>query len=157
MEAAAQRLGNAFRPGTMANNRSHVLLFAAFTSHFQLQDFPAAPRSLVLFGEFLLRSFRAPKSVTNAISAVRAFHLDVGLDVGAFGDRQLFLFRRSLPLTSRHVPTQAPPDALSGVGATVHRGQGGGGRGVGFRNSAVRGLFLHGTTFLSGAHFSLHR
>ena len=107
--AAARRTGNAFRPGTLANHRSHVLLYAAFALYFKLPDFPATAKSLVLFGEFLLRAFRAPKSVTNALASIRAFHLDGGLATGAFLTRQLSLFRRSLPITLRHVPARAPP------------------------------------------------
>ena len=69
------RTGQAFRPGTVANRRSHVLLYAAFALLFGLQDFPATSHVLLLFGEFLLRTYRAPKAVTNALSSVRGFHL----------------------------------------------------------------------------------
>ena len=113
--AADRRTGNAFRPGTRANHRSHVLLFTAFTGHFGLCDFPASPRTLVLFGEFLLRGFKAAKSVVNTLASVRAFHLDRGLDTAAFDSRQLSLFRRSLRLTLRHVPTRATPLTLAGL------------------------------------------
>ena len=108
-QAARARIGKAFRPGTQANHRSHVLLYTAFTAHFDLPDFPATPLSLVLFGEFLLRSFRAPKSVTNALASVKGFHLDGGLTTAAFASRRLVLFRRSLHLTLRHVPARAAP------------------------------------------------
>ena len=64
---------------------------------------------LLLFAEFLLRSFRAPKSVTNAISSVRSFHLDLGLSVDGFEQHRLSLLKRSLPLTVRHVPARAAP------------------------------------------------
>ena len=63
----------------------------------------------MLFGEFLLRDYKAPRSVTNAFSSVRAFHLDSGMDASAFSSRQLSLFRRALPITLRHVPARAPP------------------------------------------------
>ena len=114
MEQAVRiRTGNAFRPGTRANHRSHVLLYVAFSIHFQLRDFPATPHRLLLFGEFLTRGFRAPRSVTNAFSSLRGFHLDRGLDASAFDARQVSLFCRSLQHTLRHVPTCAPPLTLA--------------------------------------------
>ena len=108
-QAARSRTLNAFRPGTRANHQSHLLLYTAFSLHFKINPFPASPKALVLFGEFLIRGYRAPRSVTNAFSSVRAFHLDGGMDASAFSSRQLTLFRRALPITLRHVPAHAPP------------------------------------------------
>ena len=107
--AVGVRTGNAFRPGTRANHRSHLTLYVAFTAYFNLRDFPASPRVLMLFGEFLLRGYSAPRSVTNIFSSLRGFHLDRDLDASAFESRQLSLFCRSLQHTLRHVPTRAPP------------------------------------------------
>ena len=78
-----------------------------------MRDFPASPRRLLLFGEFLARGFRAPRSVTNALSSLRGFHLDRGLDASAFDTRQVSLFCRSLQHTLRHVPARAPPLPLA--------------------------------------------
>ena len=86
-----------------------MLLFAAFTAHFHLQDFPAPASTLVAFGEFLLRSFRAPKSVFNALASLGHFHLDHELDTGPFNSRQVYLWRRAVETTVRHVPQGAPP------------------------------------------------
>ena len=108
-EAARRRSASAYRPGTQRNIKSHVLLYAAFTGHFNLRDFPATASSLVAFGEFLLRSFQAPKSVFNAIASIRHFHLDCELPTGAFDARQLFVWRRAVSMTVRHVPRGAPP------------------------------------------------
>ena len=103
------RKSRAFRPGTVANHEAHVRLFAAFAIHFQMRDFPAPVTSLLLFAEFLLRTYRAPKSVFNALSSLRTFHLLHGLPTEAFQDYQLALFKRALPLTVRHVPQGASP------------------------------------------------
>ena len=111
--AAVNRTGNAFRPGTRANHQSHLLLYTAFALHYGLPPFPATPRTLVLFGEFLLRGYKAPKSITNAFSSLRAFHLDGNFDAAAFGSRRVSLFCRALPLTIRHVPARAPPLPLT--------------------------------------------
>ena len=67
------------------------------------------PDTLVCFGEFLLRSFRASKSVLNALASVKRLHLDAGLHTGAFEAPELMRWRRALLLTNRHVPTGAPP------------------------------------------------
>ena len=110
LRRAAKRRGNsAFRPGTMRNLRSHVLLFAAFADHFGLRDFPATATTLTCFGEFLLRSFQAPKSVFNALSAVKHFHLDYELPTSAFESRRVELWKRAVSITVRHVPMGAPP------------------------------------------------
>ena len=107
--AADNRCGQAYRPGTHANRLSHVLLFAAFTDYFQMRDFPASVGTLVYFGEFMTRSFQAPKSITNALSSLRTFHELNGLDESAFSHVRLRLFKRALPLTCRHTPHIAPP------------------------------------------------
>ena len=105
---AADRRREAFRPGTRANVRSHVLLYVAFVHAFSFTDFPTSARVLQAFGEFLLLSCTAPKSVLNALGSVKHFLLDHHLDVAAFADRDLFLWRRALPHSCRHVRAQAP-------------------------------------------------
>ena len=107
-QAALRRRDNAYRPGTQANRWSHALLFIAFTQYFNLTDFPATAISLMLFAEFLLRSYRAHKSVTNALSSLRTFHKICGFSDLAFDHFQLTQWRRALPLTVRSVPRPAP-------------------------------------------------
>ena len=112
MERAAIRRRGAFRPGTLANVRSHVLLYVAFVGTFGLKDFPATVVSLQAFAEFLWPSCIAPKSVFNALASVKHFHLDFALDIAAFESRKLQLWRRALVLNCRHVPLRAPPLTL---------------------------------------------
>ena len=102
----------AFRPGTRANHKSHALLFIAFSFHFGFQDFPARAQGLVCFGEFLLRSYKCPKSVLNALASVCRLHFMHGFSLQAFEEPSLFLWRRALPLTLRHIPAAAPPFPL---------------------------------------------
>ena len=109
LRRAARRGREAFRPGTQTNVRSHILLYTAFARHFNFTDFPADCEVLLAFAEFLLQAALAPKSVLNALSSMKHFHLDTELSVVAFGSRQLWLWRRALPLTCRHMPVQAPP------------------------------------------------
>ena len=106
---ARRRRGLAYRPGTRANQNSAVLLYIAFALYFALQDFPALGDALLVFAEFLAGSLRAPKSITNVLSAVRSCHLELGFDASAFDAHGLVLFKRALPLTVRHFPNAAPP------------------------------------------------
>ena len=108
-KTARRRGAEAFRPGTRSNVCSAVLLYVAFTLHFSLTDFPAAAGTLVIFGEFLLRSYRAPKSVFNALASLRHFHLDRNLPLEAFESRKVSLWKRAVASTVRHVPRPAPP------------------------------------------------
>ena len=107
--AARVRKSAAFRPGIKRNIVSHVSLYLVFTERFGLPDLPATARSLLCFGEFLLWSFKAPRSVTIAFASLRHFHLDCAFSVAAFEEREVFLWRRALFTTVRHVPTGAPP------------------------------------------------
>ena len=107
MKGATQRSRQAFRPGTVANHQSHVLLYIAFSLYFCITDFPASVRGLLCFAEFLLRTFTAVKSVTNAISSLRRFHLDLRLDHSAFNDVLISRWKRALPLTVRAISRSA--------------------------------------------------
>ena len=108
LDRATERTWQAYRPGTRANMRSHVLLYVAFTQAFVLEDFPATCTTLLTFAEFMLQAVTDPKSVLNALASLRHFHLDSEFAVEAFSARRLRLWRRALPLTCRHVPAQAP-------------------------------------------------
>ena len=107
-----ERCGQAFRPGTRDNQRSHALLYVAFTIYFAFRDIPAAPKTLLCYAEFLLRSYRAPKSVTNALSSVRRLHIDLCADQSAFTSPLVERWRRALPLTIRDATEAAPPMPL---------------------------------------------
>ena len=106
LKLACRRKEQAFRPGTVANQDSLAVLYVAFSIHFQFRPFPADARTLLCFAEFTLRSFTATKSVTNALSAVKRVHLDLGVEVTAFEATALTRWKRALPLTVRWVPRQ---------------------------------------------------
>ena len=107
--AARRRRNQAFRPGTRGNHWSHALLYIAFCLYFGCQDFPAGTEILILFGEFLTRSYTAHKSVTNVISSLRTLLLMWGFVTDGFDSFQLTMWKRALPLTLRFAPTPAPP------------------------------------------------
>ena len=143
-EAAEARHGQAFRPGTLANQKTHLMLYVAFTIWFGLSDFPAGVRVLLLFGEFLLRTYKAPKAVTNALSSVRGFHLLHGLNTDGSDHYHLTLFKRSLQLTVRHVPTRAPPLPFELLEKLCARAMAGGPLGTVFRALLVVVFFSMG-------------
>ena len=119
----------AFRPGTVANQDSHALLFIAFTIHFGFTDVPAQEDTLLCFAEFLLRTYTATKSVTNALSAVKRLHLDCGAEVAVFSAPGVERWKRALPLTVRSVPRPAPPLPLAILEELCAMNGWGGGRG----------------------------
>ena len=135
----------AFRPGTCANRRSDVLLFIAFALHFGLRDFPVEVSTLLCFAEFLVRSFRAPKSVINALASLKSFHLLQGFTTVAFNDTRVAHFRRALPLTMRHAPEPAWALLLALLNRLCQRAH----------NAGQAGLVVG--TFLSVLLFSMAR
>ena len=76
-------------------------------------DVPAAPKTLLCFAEFLLRSFNAAKSVLNALASVRTLHTQLGASTEAFDGQALRYWKRALPFTIRSVVSQAPPLPIS--------------------------------------------
>ena len=88
---------------------AHLRLYVAFCSHYRLRDVPADAHTLALFLEFLMRSFRAPKSALNTLASVRHLHLQLGATTAPFDHYNLCLSRRALTLSVRHVPSPAPP------------------------------------------------
>ena len=96
----------------MRNRTGHYKLFLAFCQHYHLQDLPAEVDTLILFLEFLLRSFRTHKAATNALASIKHLHNALGLSTSAFDEFRLKLTLRALPLTVRHVPRPAPPCTL---------------------------------------------
>ena len=85
-----------------------------------------------MFAEFLARSYSATKSVTNALSSLRTFHLIFGFSPLAFDDFQVTLWRRALPLTARSLPSQAPSLTVPLLQRLCTRARGFGRRGLVF-------------------------
>ena len=85
----------------------------AFAIYFSFRDVPATTLTLICFAEFLLRSFTAAKSVTNALSSVRRLHRELRADTAAFDSDLQNRWRRALPLTFRNPELRAPPLPLS--------------------------------------------
>ena len=83
-------------------------MYIAFCLYFNLTDFPAATGTLLIYAEFLLRTYTATKSVSNALSSLRTFHLIWGFPTLGFDNFQFLLWSRALPLTRRRAPAPAP-------------------------------------------------
>ena len=109
---ATLRQKSAFRPGTLRNRRQHWSLYLLFCAHYGLRELPASPSTLILFVEFLARSFKHPKSITNTLAGVRSLHLHRRAPTAAFEDFHLTLMIRALPLTLRHLSNPASPCTL---------------------------------------------
>ena len=146
-EMAIRRRREAFRPGTVANQHSLALLYVAFTLYFRFVDLPASERTLLFFAEFLLCSFAATKSVTNALSAVKRLHMDLGFSTVAFDAPAVERWKRALCTMVRWVPRQAPPlqlEVLQRLLSATHS--------MGVSGGEVRALFtllFHSMTWLS--------
>ena len=108
--AADRRRYLALCPGTHANHNTHLLHYVRFCTFFSLLDFPAAPNTLCLFAEFLIRSYKSPTSVLNALSSVKFFHLLGHFDVTAFSNFRFLLTRRAIPRSFNFV--QHPTSGL---------------------------------------------
>ena len=114
-----QRTNQAYRPGTLANQKSHHILYMAFCLKFELSPLPAATDVLQLFVEFLMTTYSSPKSVLNVVSSVKTLHLALQLDTAAFQSYDFSLTKRSLLINVRHFPTRAPPLPPSLLNALV--------------------------------------
>ena len=82
--------------------------------YYGIRDFPASTRGLLCFAEFLLRTYKAHKSATNALSSVRRFDLDYRFCQDAFHDALFLRWKRALPLTVR-VPSRSATAMPLGV------------------------------------------
>ena len=71
--------------------------------------------NLLIYAEFLLRTYTATKSVSNALSSLRTFHLIWGFPTSGFDNFQFSLWKRALPLTRRRAPVPAPPLPLAAL------------------------------------------
>ena len=108
----------AFRPGTVANHRTHLHSFIRFCIYFNLVDLPASGNTLSLFTEFLTGTYSAPNSIFNALSSVRFYHNLLGFSTVGFEDFQFQLTKRALPRSVRFEPNPALPitvDILKGI------------------------------------------
>ena len=108
----------AFRPGTVANHRTHLHSYIRFCIYFNLVDLPASGNTLSLFTEFLTGTYSAPNSIFNALSSVRFYHNLLRFSAEGFEDFQFQLTKRALPRSVRFEPNPALPirvDILKGI------------------------------------------
>ena len=102
----------AFRPGTLANHRTHFANFVRFCIFFNLQDLPVSGNTLSLHSEFLFRTYSSPSSILNAISSIKFYHLLLNFDTAGFQDFHFSLTKRALPRSVRTVTNPALPVTL---------------------------------------------
>ena len=102
--AADRRRYLALCPGTHANHNTHLLHYLRFCTFFSLLDFPAAPNTLCLFAEFLIRSYTSHTSVLNALSSVKFYHLLGYFDITSFSNFKFLLTRRAITRSFNFLP-----------------------------------------------------
>ena len=105
---AGRRQTFAFAPGTRRNHSSHLRLFLSFTIYYALPSLPTTVHVLLLFIEFLSRSYKAPKAVVNVVASLRFHHERLGLDALPFDHIKVRLALRSLRFTLRTPPNPTP-------------------------------------------------
>ena len=108
-EAADKRRYLALRPGTHANHSMHLLTFLRFCISFELSDFPASDSTLCMFAEFLLRSYKAPKSVLNVLSSIKFYHSLKNFDISGFNTFKFLLTKQAISKSVRHSSNSATP------------------------------------------------
>ena len=99
----------AFAPGTWKNFRTQWYSFVAFTTFFDLDQFPSDPEVFCLYAQLLSRSFKSNLSVKNYISGVKIFYSLLGLDCSVFDAMELKLTLRGISRIKQHSPRHATP------------------------------------------------
>jgi integrase len=106
LQAAQQhRLAQAFRPGTLKNQRTQLRAYYKFCCVYHFNDLNPTPHQLCLYIEFLAQKFRSPQSVRNYLSAVGTLHKQCNLPFTAIQSYSVHLMLRALDHTLR-LPTQ---------------------------------------------------
>lgn len=101
-----QRLKAAYRPGTTANHSSQFRLYINFCQRYKLRDVDPDVDTLCLYAEFLARSFKSFKSLSNYLGAVSTLHKLLDQPCQAYESFRFHLMRRALSLTMYHITDQ---------------------------------------------------
>ena len=95
--------------GTWRNLRSQIRAYFLFCFHFHLIAVPASLDTVLLFSQFLSRSFKAPQSILNYHNGVKFLHILLGFEfkwTHHYIHRLLF---RGIQRHLNHVPERAIP------------------------------------------------
>lgn len=106
------RLKSAHRPGTLANRNAQFKLYFSFCERYKRSAIDPDVWTLCLYAEFLARSFRSFKSLSNYLSAVNTLHKLLDKSCQAFEAFRFKLMKRALYHTMDHVIAQKLPSLL---------------------------------------------
>ena len=100
---------SAFVAGTWTNLRTQFFTFILFCRHFHLSYLPASLDTVMLFAQFLSRSFKAPQSIRNYLNGVKFVHVMFGYEYNFHQDTHFKLLFRGIQRNMNHVPKRAAP------------------------------------------------
>lgn len=99
----------AYAHSTYKNLRTQLESYFIFCLYFELPSIPSSVEILVLYAQFLSRSFKSVESVKNYLSAVKLLHLLLDLDHSQFESHHIKLVLKGLSRINKHTPNQALP------------------------------------------------
>ena len=112
----------AYVSGTWSNLKTQVRAFFMFCTHFDITAVPASSDTVMLFAQFLSRSFSSPQSIKNYLNGVKFIHILLGHEFVHYKDAHFRMLFRGIERNLVHVPQRASPisiDILRRVGSFV--------------------------------------
>ena len=84
-------------------------MYIRFCLHFGLQNIDPSTSTILMYGEFLARTFQSPKTIRNYISGVRLMHKYLDIHLAALYSFELTLLLRFMDINMQHIPNQRLP------------------------------------------------
>ena len=100
---------DSFVSGTWVNLKTQFRSYFLFTSFSKLIAVPASLETILLYTQFLSRSFKAPQSIKNYLNGVRFLHILLGHEYAFTGNYMVELLFRGIERNANHVPRRAVP------------------------------------------------
>lgn len=100
-QSRANRLKQAFRPGTQMNHQVQVKRYYIFCMKFHLQDLHPPPSNLTLYLEYLSEHLKSVQSVKNYLSAIGFIHRQLGLECKSLQSHEVSTMLRAIDHTLR--------------------------------------------------------
>ena len=98
-----------FVHGTWLNIRTQLRAYFLFCTFFGITPVPASLETVLLYTQFLSRSFKAPQSIKNYLNGVKFLHILLGFEYAFTGNYMIALLFRGIERNANHVPQRAAP------------------------------------------------
>ena len=98
-----------FVSGTWVNLKTQLRTYFLFCAHFKQRSLPADLETVLLYAQFLSRSFKAPQSIKNYLNGVKFLHILFGHEYQYTGNYMISLLFRGIERKANHVPQRAVP------------------------------------------------